>query len=162
MMTVSNSRPLDWWTVRMGMLASSVARTSRLRARAARLVSSARRSAGGRAGSSWRWKNWMKRSRLAWRRSRVLPCVGFAIVGEVAQAGFVENALAEVRRAVGVGVFAPGGEIFGDGQEGFAVAGDEILPVAGTGGELGTEAQEDLGSGEGVGKGAVGRTIPGG
>ena len=87
---------------------------------------------------------------------------GFAIVAEVAQAGFVENALAEVRRAVGVGESAPGGEFFGDGQEGFAVADDEALPVAGTGGELGAEAQEDLGGGEGVGKGAVGRTVPGG
>ena len=87
---------------------------------------------------------------------------GFAIVAEVAQAGFVEDALAEFRRAVGVGVFAPGGEFFGDGQEGFAVAGDEVLPVAGTGGELGAEAQEDLGGGEGVGKRAVGRAVPGG
>ena len=42
------------------------------------------------------------------------------------------------------------------------MAGDEVLPVAGTGGELGAEAQEDLGGGEGVGKGAVGRTVPGG
>ena len=32
---------------------------------------------------------------------------GFAIVAEVAQAGFVEDAQAEVRRAVGVGEFAP-------------------------------------------------------
>jgi hypothetical protein len=55
---------------------------------------------------------------------------GFVIVAEAAQAGFVENALAEVRRAVGVGEFAPGGEFFSDGQEGFAVAGDEFLPVA--------------------------------
>jgi hypothetical protein len=56
---------------------------------------------------------------------------GFAIVAEVAKAGFVENALAEVRRAVGVREFAPGGEFFGDGQKGFAVACDDVLGVSG-------------------------------
>ncbi len=47
-------------------------------------------------------------SSLSRVRCKVLACA-------VDEAGFIENALAEVRRAEGLGEFAPGSEFFGDG-----------------------------------------------
>ncbi len=58
---------------------------------------------------------------------------GFAlVVGE--EAGFVEDVIAEDRRAVGGRVFAPGIELVGDWEKERAKAGNEVVALCGAGG----------------------------